>query len=278
MNSSIEFSEPDAPIRRWIGQPHPFSVAGIFANRWPRIQGAAKVWWKFQQTKRVTFQLAKELLPEHAPAVEGYWNEYFDEVEKFVEVEKCFGPLSYYDFVAACNLHYNPLFYILTRCLKPELIVETGVASGISSIAWLEAMNKNGIGKLVSFDLPPSVETTDFKLCRDQSWKYRPPGTTSGWAVPDSLRDRWTLILGNSLEEMPKRLPELGLIDIFFHDSLHTYEHMAGEFTIVKSLVRQGGIVIADDAAYTKAFRELAEKLGLRFFTMEDDLQALRVI
>ena len=77
---------------------------------------------------------------------------------------------------------------------------------------------------------------------------------------------------------MPKHLPALGLIDIFFHDSLHTYEHMAQEFSIVKRLVRQGGIIIADDAAYNKAFRELAEKLGRQVFTMEDDLQALRVI
>ena len=46
------------------------------------------------------------------------------------------------------------LLYFLARKLKPEIIVETGVAAGWSSLAFLRALSKNGFGKLYSSDFP----------------------------------------------------------------------------------------------------------------------------
>ena len=41
------------------------------------------------------------------------------------------------------------LLYFLARKLKPEIIVETGVAAGWSSLAFLRALSKNGFGEVI---------------------------------------------------------------------------------------------------------------------------------
>ena len=46
------------------------------------------------------------------------------------------------------------LIYFLVRFLKPKVTIETGVASGMSSLAILKAIEKNKIGKLYSSDFP----------------------------------------------------------------------------------------------------------------------------
>jgi len=49
---------------------------------------------------------------------------------------------------------YYPLLYFLTRYLRPGTIVETGVAAGYSSSAFLSAIKVNGCGRLYSSDFP----------------------------------------------------------------------------------------------------------------------------
>lgn len=46
------------------------------------------------------------------------------------------------------------LVYAIVRVLKPEIVVETGVASGLSSAYILQALEENRKGKLYSIDLP----------------------------------------------------------------------------------------------------------------------------
>src|SRR6185503_16129417 len=76
--------------------------------------------------------------------------------------------------------------YALVRAAKPRLVVETGVASGLSSAHILRALDRNGIGTLHSIDLP-----------NVQAGSILPEGRTSGWIVPESLRARWKLQLGD---------------------------------------------------------------------------------
>ena len=57
-----------------------------------------------------------------------------------------------------------------------------------------------------------------------------PPGKEAGWMIPDELRPRWQLVLGRSQEELPPLLDRLGAIDLFVHDSEHSYECMHFEF------------------------------------------------
>jgi hypothetical protein len=47
-----------------------------------------------------------------------------------------------------------PFLYFVTRHTRPSCILETGVAAGYSSYAFLLALDRNGQGKLYSSDFP----------------------------------------------------------------------------------------------------------------------------
>jgi len=50
-------------------------------------------------------------------------------------------------------------------------------------------------------------------------------------------------------------------LDILIHDSLYTRDHMRFEFEHVFPFMRTGGILVADDALWNKAFPEFAAKV-----------------
>ena len=140
------------------------------------------------------------------------------------------------------------LLYVLARALKPEVVVETGVASGISSSFILKALDKNGRGRLYSIDL-----------------HYRegvavPFGKELGWIIPEELRYRWSLNLGESIKVLPKLLDELGSVNIFLHDSRHTYKTMMSEYIIVWSFLKDG-VLLSDDVACNDAFLDFADSV-----------------
>ena len=74
--------------------------------------------------------------------------------------------------------------------------------------------------------------------------------------VPEDLRANWTLLLGDSKILLPRLLAQLGEVDIFIHDSSHTYEHMKFEFELSYPYIRSGGLLLSDDANFNAAFEE----------------------
>jgi predicted O-methyltransferase YrrM len=135
--------------------------------------------------------------------------------------------------------------YLACRMIKPEIAVETGVAFGVSSAFILAAMEENGRGTLHSVDLRPL---------------RRGAKTFHGIAVPDDLRDRWTLHPGSSRRVFPNLLRDFGEVDFFLHDSLHTKRNMRFEFEAVWPNLRPGGVLLADDVERNGAFGELEKK------------------
>lgn len=135
--------------------------------------------------------------------------------------------------------------YVACRLLMPDVVVETGVAYGVSSAFILSALQLNGRGTLHSVDLPPLTRETD------RFW---------GVAVPEALRDRWRLYRGSSARTLPKLLQSLGTMDLFLHDSLHTRRNMLREFEVAWSHLRSGGVILADDVERNGAFGELRRK------------------
>ena len=136
------------------------------------------------------------------------------------------------------------LQYAIVRALKPETILETGVANGVSSAHVLLALHKNQRGTLHSIEIGDST--------------YLPAGREPGWVVPEWLRGRWRYHLGDATQILPQLLRELPALDLFTHDSLHTYEHMKFEFEQAFPFLRSGGILIADDALWNEAFWDFA--------------------
>jgi len=133
--------------------------------------------------------------------------------------------------------------------LQPPVVVETGVARGVTSRIVLEAMNRNHQGQLWSIDLPHPVES---RLHEE-----------IGAAVPSSCRGRWTYIEGSSRRRLPSLLRSLagkhGGVDLFIHDSLHTARNTRYEMEqVLGAMAWQGGIMIVDDIGTHQAFAEFA--------------------
>jgi predicted O-methyltransferase YrrM len=120
--------------------------------------------------------------------------------------------------------------YLLVRAARPSVVVETGVLYGASSAHILAALDKNGGGELHSIDLgcPPEEPAHDF-------------------FVPQDLASRWTYIRGSVREELPPLLARLGTIDMFNHDSLHTYDNMTWEYERAVEHLRPGGVLSSHD-------------------------------
>ena len=160
--------------------------------------------------------------------------------------------------------------YSLCRIMNPRIVVETGVASGLSSAYILKALEDNGTGRLISIDMP-NFEQKLIQESNEYSTKSPegniPQGKNLGWLVPNDLRNRWTLKIGLVKNILVPILDELGKIDIFFHDSEHTYENMMYEFRNAWSHIRKGGLLLSDDVDWNNSFSDFAREVNKNFET-----------
>lgn len=135
--------------------------------------------------------------------------------------------------------------YLACRLLEPEVVVETGVAYGVSSAFILKALEENGKGHLYSVDLPP------LRRRYERYW---------GVAAGGEPGSRWTLLRGSSQRVLPGLIEKLDEVDLFVHDSLHTRGNMRREFGMVWPRLREGGMLVADDVERNHAFGELRRR------------------
>src|SRR5262249_55717859 len=119
----------------------------------------------------------------------------------------------------------------LSRHLPAAAAVETGVARGVTSRVILEALARNGGGRLCSIDLP-ALDTALHEQI--------------GAAVPAGLRAHWRYVDGTSRSRLPGLLDELGEIDLFVHDSSHTARNLLFELDRAWRALHKGA-ALADD-------------------------------
>ncbi len=143
------------------------------------------------------------------------------------------------------------VLYALCRKLRPDTVVETGVAAGVSSAYILCALEANKHGALYSIDLPSWLGTRQ-----------------SGWLIPDYLRQRWQLILGSSSEKLSPLLEELRTIDIFLHDSEHSYKNMLWEYQTAWAHLKTGGILLSHNIDVNDAFPDFCENARAKAFLL----------
>ncbi len=139
------------------------------------------------------------------------------------------------------------LLYFLVKFSEPDVIVETGVANGFSSSYILLALDSLKKGRLISIDYLIMPWHTREKV---------------GQAIPQSLRNRHKLIIGNSMKELEKLKINTKQFDIFMHDSSHTYKNMIEEYQIVWPHLKNGGFLLSDDVSNNDAFLDFSDKVG----------------
>jgi predicted O-methyltransferase YrrM len=131
--------------------------------------------------------------------------------------------------------------YRLVKRLRPDRVVETGVADGLSTTVILKALDENNRGMLTSIDVARDV----------------------GRLVPQRLRSRWEFrwIDGkHSRRELARVAREFRSIDMFLHDSEHTYYHQRFEYELAWSVLRSGGLLLSDDADISFSFLDFARR------------------
>jgi len=154
------------------------------------------------------------------------------------------------------------ILYVICKVTKPMTVLETGVANGVSSTFILKALTDNKMGLLHSVELPSVALKTIFHK-------------ESGWIIPNELRSNWRLNLGRSSKILPRILPKLGGIDMFFHDSNHSYSNMMFEFRTVWPFINSGGLLTCDDAVGSDALLDFADSVGRSLIIMDPRFGAI---
>jgi predicted O-methyltransferase YrrM len=167
-------------------------------------------------------------------------------------------------FVAGwVNLVDAQFLYWIVRRLRPKTVVQTGVSNGLSSAFIMLALAKNGPeGRLHVIDLPYIFDPAD------PHWTQKgylhgvviPQGKSSGWLVPDIYSDRLEVGVGDAKVLLPPLIDRLDSIDMFFHDSDHTYNHMMFEFDQAMRKLKAHGVIVADDISWNASLWDFADK------------------
>lgn len=134
------------------------------------------------------------------------------------------------------------MVYALVRKMKPETVLETGVANGVSTYIILSALNKNEKGELVSVEIRRDI----------------------GRLVTGINKRRWHLKVGNPKTIFAKTLKHVVTIDIFLHDSDHSYKTMRYEYNAVLGKLSKNGVILSDDVNGNAAFMEFAKQLNAK--------------
>ena len=129
---------------------------------------------------------------------------------------------------------------------RPEVAIETGVAHGVTSRIVLEALLQNDFGHLWSIDLPFPFD-------------HRLHGET-GLVVTDACRSRWSYVEGSSKQRMPPLIAQVGHVEMFIHDSLHTAKNTVFEMEQAASAMSPGGIMLVDDIDSHMGFATFAKR------------------
>ena len=138
--------------------------------------------------------------------------------------------------------------YGLVRALRPRVVVETGVAMGVTSAYVLAALADNDFGELHSIDLSPTSLVLNDRV---------------GTAIPPELRGRWQLHPGSSRRLLPRVLQlTAGSVSVFIHDSDHRYGSMRWELERAWAALVSGGWLVADDVDFHTAFEDVAASMG----------------
>lgn len=217
----------------------------------------------FCELARVDERKLSQFLGARIGEINGYFNELYRERTFFKEIG------SKQEMVIRKKIRGGMMdrreariLYALVRHLRMDVAVETGVANGFSTAHILLAMDHNGKGNLYSIDFPNRNAWTGAPC------QMLPEGKTTGWLIPEYLKRRWTLFEGDARNKLPEVLRGLAEgMDLFLHDSLHTYEHMMWEFENAWPYLRRGGTMIADDVHAHRAIQDFSSQTGGQFLS-----------
>jgi len=132
------------------------------------------------------------------------------------------------------------LLYTISSEIKSGEIIETGVANGFTTNSIMEAL-KDGMSSasLTSFDILP--ETINAYV-GDRKWNFQ-------------------LLSGKRIhKQLQKIVADFDNINLWVHDSDHSYKWQKFEYTLASQKLPSGGILVSDDIDTSAAWIEVIPK------------------
>jgi predicted O-methyltransferase YrrM len=126
-------------------------------------------------------------------------------------------------------LHYQSLLGEIVVKERPLIMIETGIESGFSTEHFLTSMDRAGAGHLFSCDPCPS-----------------------GFYDANPIsHPRFTFIRRRSYEALDEIFALTKRVDLFLHDSDHSFACQTFEYEWAIRHVRPGGIIASDDTGWS---------------------------
>jgi hypothetical protein len=148
------------------------------------------------------------------------------------------------------ELQLVSLLYVITKSKKLEVIIETGVANGLTTNAIMHALTiSNSSCALHSFDVLPETKKA---YTGEGNWNFH-------------LLNR-----KKAHKQIVKTVMQLPKVDLWVHDSNHGYRWQKFEYQLAFSRLKKGGILISDDIDASPAWGELAKTLFRESYVVFD--------
>ena len=154
------------------------------------------------------------------------------------------------------------LFNIVIN-LKPNNILETGVAYGWSSLAFLLGIKYNNHGNLISIDMPyPTLNNEDYV----------------GYVVAEDLKKNWELLRMPDIEGIPTAIKKIKTFDLCHYDSDKSYYGRKKSYPLLWNSLNKNGIFISDDITDNRAFEEFLVQINRKPFIVKYKNQYLGLV
>jgi predicted O-methyltransferase YrrM len=135
-------------------------------------------------------------------------------------------------------------WYAMARCLKPAVIVETGIDKGLGSVLLCAALLRNAEegypGQYYGTDINPEA----------------------GYMLAGRYATVGKILFGDSIESLNKLQSD---IDLFINDSDHSVEYELREYQTIQSKLSPRGIIISDNAHCSDSLCQFANESGRNF-------------
>ena len=175
--------------------------------------------------------------------------QYFDEIENDIKF------LSYLDLRISLLKRKNELprkilfarrlgWYALVRILKPEVVVETGTDKGLGTLVIARALKRNGSGVIYTLDKDPFA----------------------GALIDEEYWENIKILRGDSLQN----LTTIKDVDIFIHDSDHSFDHETAEYESIAQNLTSKAIVLSDNSEHNSALLEWSTRNNRNFVSFKE--------
>jgi Methyltransferase domain len=135
-------------------------------------------------------------------------------------------------------------WYAIVRAAQPDHVIETGTHLGLGSCVIAAALLRNGHGRLTTIDIDPEA----------------------GYLIGEP----WASVIDRRVGDSTDMLGGLRDVDVFLHDSLHTYNYETRELTAVEPNLRADAIILSDNAHESSALSDWAERSGRHYLFFKE--------